>query len=329
MSATHKRKRSLENIAVDVAKVRRFTSSLHALKEELLGIDETEAEMAEVMKHVDELERILKESKRTKITFSSATHLELANLGVKTGRLIFHKATIKSLGGQVPESVEDELKDLCGRLVKIYRRVNMNFEVGARMVLDAILLSVGEITTILKPQKDVAIIPEMKLEDAPFSKDGYQVVLGGSIDYGIVEYMVDEDDDTRGRLVGPGLPNYIFEVASGHIFLVEAKQQQAIGGLMAFIPQAVTQAMATSKNGNLETVRFCLSDGHYFIFFVLRRNHDEFTYYESNSLRLYFPDSTQFDEKVREITFLLLEWLKAEPTKDLYELVPPVVLENS
>ncbi|KAG2016615.1 hypothetical protein CC2G_009769 [Coprinopsis cinerea AmutBmut pab1-1] len=76
----HKRQRGLEDKPIDISKLMRFTSSLEALKGELLGIDETEAEMTELMKHVNELQGILKPSKSTKATFSTATQFELANL---------------------------------------------------------------------------------------------------------------------------------------------------------------------------------------------------------------------------------------------------------
>jgi len=47
------------------------------------------------------------------------------------------------------------------------------YEAGAQMVLDAILLSLEELVSILSPDHDLAIIPEMKLEDALLTKDGF------------------------------------------------------------------------------------------------------------------------------------------------------------
>ncbi|KAG2016616.1 hypothetical protein CC2G_009770 [Coprinopsis cinerea AmutBmut pab1-1] len=196
----------------------------------------------------------------------------------------------------------------------------MNFQVGPRMVLDALLLSMGEITSIIDPAKDVAIIPEMKTGGAAFSKGGYQVVLGGSIDYGVVEYMIDEDDEAKGGLVGPVLPEHIFEVAYGFFFLVEAKRHHAVGELTASIPEAVTQAMLISKNANIDTVRFCLSDGSIFIFFVLQRCEDGYTYSQSTPRYLGLPEESHFDIQMGEITFLLLEWLKVRLTEELYTL---------
>jgi len=61
---TQKRKRSLQDTPIDKRKMTRVTNSLNALREELSGIDETEEKMEGVMKHVDELDCILKETKR-------------------------------------------------------------------------------------------------------------------------------------------------------------------------------------------------------------------------------------------------------------------------
>jgi hypothetical protein len=67
------------------------------------------------------------------------------------------------------------------------------------MVLDAILMSLGEITSALSSDRDVAIIPEWKPQDAFFTNEEYQVLFGGSIDYGIIEYKRDENDDNQGN----------------------------------------------------------------------------------------------------------------------------------
>ena len=60
----HKRQRSLNDTIVDMSKMRRLTTSLDSIREELRGVMDTEMQMEEVMKHVDVLDRILRESKR-------------------------------------------------------------------------------------------------------------------------------------------------------------------------------------------------------------------------------------------------------------------------
>ena len=137
------------------------------------------------------------------------------------------------------------------------------YEVGAWMVLDAILLFLGDIVMVRFPNWAIVIIPEMKLHDAAFKNGAYEVAFGGSLDYAIIEYEKDKGGDKQGtcfiitprpfswctlfpaRLVGPdsAAEAYVYRAAAGHLFLVEAKCQVGGGGLKAFIPEAVTQAM--------------------------------------------------------------------------------------
>jgi hypothetical protein len=65
------------------------------------------------------------------------------------------------------------------------------------MLLDAILLSLGQIISVLDPTHDVAIIPNSKQWEASFEK-GLNGTLGGSIDYGVIEYEKDPDNDNAG-----------------------------------------------------------------------------------------------------------------------------------
>ena len=152
-SHIHKRKRNLQDSPVDISKMRILTTSLEALREELSGIDETEEEMEEVIKHVNELDCILKEAKRVvrskcsclscwqKVTFSNATLLELTNLQVKDGFLVFDNATVRRLSAEPkPDLVEKELQDLHARLRKIYNRVNMNVRPCRAIVPDPLLM---------------------------------------------------------------------------------------------------------------------------------------------------------------------------------------------
>jgi hypothetical protein len=56
---SHKRKRSIHDTPVDLTKMQLARQRLSALQEELRGIEETEAEMAEIMIHVNALQGIL------------------------------------------------------------------------------------------------------------------------------------------------------------------------------------------------------------------------------------------------------------------------------
>jgi hypothetical protein len=61
---SRKRKRSIHDTAVDQTKMQLAIQQLSALQEEFSGIEETEAEMAEIMKHVDALQGILGSTKK-------------------------------------------------------------------------------------------------------------------------------------------------------------------------------------------------------------------------------------------------------------------------
>ncbi|EDR05206.1 uncharacterized protein LACBIDRAFT_329862 [Laccaria bicolor S238N-H82] len=250
---THKRKRSHQGIPTDMRE--RMMSSLDVLREKYSGIEKTEEEMAEVEKNVDECHRFLEERK---VTFSDASKVELENLNVKTGRLLFNPRKIDQLAqARAQHVVGEQLKDLGSRLQKIYRRVNMMCEKG---------------------------------------KNGdYQ------------EYLVSQ---TPTELEG------LFRSAAGHFFLIEAELRSPEWDEL--ILEAVAQAMTISSNANLNTVRFCVSDGTYFAFYVLKKKRGVFTYYGS-IFRKVHPDDDNFDDELQVIINLLLEWL--QPTRtDLYQL---------
>lgn len=69
------------------------------------------------------------------------------------------------------------------------------------MVLETILMSLGEIILTVSPGQDLAVIPQMELQDALFTKEGYQVSFSGSIDYCVVECEKDKNGDNQGILL--------------------------------------------------------------------------------------------------------------------------------
>jgi predicted component of type VI protein secretion system len=54
----------IDDTPVDLSKMQLARQRLSALQKELKGIEETEAEVAEIMKHVDALEGILSSTKK-------------------------------------------------------------------------------------------------------------------------------------------------------------------------------------------------------------------------------------------------------------------------
>ncbi|KAK7694137.1 hypothetical protein QCA50_003713 [Cerrena zonata] len=316
---THKRKRSTHVTPIDVSKTRRFMSQFEAHRAELQGVDGMKAEITQVVRH--------------KVLFPDVSDTELRNLNVRPGRLVFKRIKVSELGDetQADEFANEELNDLRSRLEKIYRRVNMHCDGGARIVLDAILLSVGEIASKNSTNRDIAIIPGLKTQDTLFTNDGYQVSFGGSVDYRVVEYEKDPDNDNEGRLFDPQTSDkYVCEIAVGHFSLVVAKPRRPGStetGFVASIPEAVAQAMSFSVNAKKNTTHFCLSDGIYFIFFILKQENGSFTYYQSLTLELGQPQDLNFDKRLQEIIQLLLEWLNP-CREDLFELKEMVITDS-
>jgi hypothetical protein len=61
---SHKQKCSIQEDPVDVSKMKTAAIHLQTLKTELEGIEETEAEVSSIMKHVGALEQILNNAKK-------------------------------------------------------------------------------------------------------------------------------------------------------------------------------------------------------------------------------------------------------------------------
>jgi len=107
----------------------------------------------------------------------------------------------------------------------------------------------------------------------------------------------------------------ILHLAAGRLFLVEAKRMsdKAVN-LSQHMPEAVGQAMALSELTGQNTVRFCLSNGHSWIFAILVKDEaGQRTYYESSPRYL---DKTQVQAEtasslasIQEIMELVLQWL--------------------
>jgi hypothetical protein len=301
--------------------MRMALNRLEALKEELDGIEETEEELHTILDHVLALENILKGAKKPRVTFSTVAAEDLKKAGVTRKRLIFEPAKVTELTKGLTASAEAEIVDVHSRIKKIYARVNMDYEPGSRMILDAILLALAEIASTQK--RGVAILPEMRIAQGdgvqishPVS--GYELWLSGNVDYAVIEY--EDVRDYKDRLLAPGGSREdAFDISKGRLFLVEAKHQSLEQSLVSYIPEAVSQAIALLRSANLQEVRFCLSDGQSWIFFILRLANETLTYYESATRRLSRDVVESSDLPLREIVQLVCEWLRPTTT-DLFTL---------
>ena len=129
----HKRKRSLQDSPVDLTTMQVARKRLLALQEELSGIQETELEMEEIMKHVDALAVILGTGKKLvssivigfhtsclwKLSFSSVQHSDLTNIGLIRKPL---RLNSPSLDDRKYSHITDKhVDDLCIQITRIRR----------------------------------------------------------------------------------------------------------------------------------------------------------------------------------------------------------------
>ncbi|KAK7016123.1 hypothetical protein R3P38DRAFT_2995213 [Favolaschia claudopus] len=331
--STHKRKRSLSEDPVSTDQLHYLKKHTALLREELEGIEETETELETVMQHIINLERLLSNVKKPRYTFSSMTKKDLTRLGVKGQMLVFKSEGLATILGKSNDgdTFNEEVSSLRTRLIDIYAHVNMDYEAGSRMLLDAVLLSIAKISSKRDPETSVAILPEMRLTSSegtvitnPESK--FQAWLTGNVDYGVIRYL--DQDDNKARFIGVDASrDGILHLAAGHLFLVEAKRMSD-KGLSQHMPEAVGQAMALSEITGSNKVRFCLSNGHSWIFAILLKDEaGNRSYYESTP-RYLDKSQTESDlpsslQHIGGLVALVLQWLSptdSHPENQLFTL---------
>ncbi|KAF8195052.1 hypothetical protein BJ912DRAFT_958115 [Pholiota molesta] len=311
----HKRKRTRIGMALD---------GLEDGQEELGGIAESEEESHAISSHVLAPENILNSSaKKRRVTFSTVTREDLKKAGVMRKRLVFDAPKVNALimtRGLTPHAAIETVL-LHARLKNIYAHVNMDYPPGSRMILDAILLTSAQICSA--QQRKVAILPGLRIAQEEGVRiahpvSGYEVWLSGNVDYAVIEY--EDVEDNKDRLLAPGGSREdALAISTGRMLLVEARGQSPEQSFATYIPKAVSQAIAVLKCANLAEVRFCLSDGQSWMFFILKSHDGTLTYYESAIRRLSRDVLACSDVPLREIVQLVCEWLR--PTmNDLFEL---------
>ncbi|KAK7037851.1 hypothetical protein VNI00_010813 [Paramarasmius palmivorus] len=252
-------------------------------------------------------------------TFLTVTAHQLNLAGIEKGHLAF-KST--ELASGFDANALREIHDLRTRLVKIYDHVSMD-GAGLRMVFEAILIALA----VKGPEDGVAIVPGLNLgQDEPMRianpTSEYELWLSGKVDYAVMMYKTDEDN--KDSLVGPGgARETSIDLAQGCLFLVEPKHLNLQYGLDDSIPEAVSQAIALLKLAQFtpidSEVRFCLTNGQYWKFLLLRSENGVLKYYESG-LRSLDKDLASSDKELRKIMALVCEWLKPTCTDHLFSL---------
>lgn len=77
----------------------------------------------------------------------------------------------------------------------------MQYEAGARMILDAVLLTISDISLDAQGGLPVAIFPQMEIAPIPVKnfETQFEVRLTGNVDYGVCTY---ESETDRGMMFG-------------------------------------------------------------------------------------------------------------------------------
>ncbi|KAI6011276.1 hypothetical protein PISMIDRAFT_690142 [Pisolithus microcarpus 441] len=309
---SHKRKRSIRDTPADLTKMQLARQRLSALQEELRGIEETGVEMAEIMEHVDTLQSILGSTKKLKLSFSSVSRSQLTEMGLK--RILF-ALNDHALDARIAASSVDSkhIDALCFQITRIHRSTSKRFEAGARMILDAVLLTIADISFEAKEKLPVAIFPEMQITsgDGVLVKNTvnqFEVWLTGDVDYGICTY---KNEANRARIL-EAPPDDLMLYTGNHIILVEGKRDKEM--LIDCMPEATSQAIALSEVTGKNTVRYILSDGTKWMFQAYTRDaQGNRISYEGPLLTIVQPPVGENSRKdVRRLVELLYHWLRAD-----------------
>ncbi|KAJ7194324.1 hypothetical protein GGX14DRAFT_378060 [Mycena pura] len=326
----YKRKRSLHDSPVDLTIVQQATSSLLSLKQELGGIYETTEEITEIMARVERLGGIIKTAKKPVRSYVVVHRRCLTSYNEPTA-----EARLNALL-KVGNSRGSHIEQLCSRISRIYRHVSMRVSKNpsARMILDAVLLTVAEISSDGDAKRPVAIFPGMRIAtgDGICLKNpttGFEMWVTGAVDYGLCTY--EQEDLRKGGvfaffafdLTDPLLPDRVLNgdmdvvrlLSKSMIFLSEGKRDQD-ETLYYFMPEAISQAAALCEVTGAKAVRFCLTDGRKWIFSVFSKdNAGNRVCYEGNSFPIPEFTSDVFNheaakECVRRVVELVYHWVR-------------------
>ncbi|TFK69574.1 hypothetical protein BDN72DRAFT_897151 [Pluteus cervinus] len=308
----------------------KWRKELHELKEEwTLAITLNKGDEFEdkVRRFLDRLDGAIKR----KLNFSEVTEDDLRKAGVVRRALQRVPENVAELAEayRINPAIETEIVGLHSRVKDIYGCVNREGPSCSRMVIEAILFSVVEIVSNCSPGQDpksgVTIFPGMKippggLEDAAVQlssrriSEGIELWVNGNTDYAVVEYE-DIEENKEWTLQSRG---YAFEIFKNCMLLTRAKYEDPERPFVSYIPEAISQAIGLLKSEHLSEVRFCLSDGQMWTFFILKLNNEGLKCYQTIVLDLN-ENHLESDAELRQIVMFLCEWVR--PTrKDLFTM---------
>ncbi|KAH7908478.1 hypothetical protein BJ138DRAFT_1091186 [Hygrophoropsis aurantiaca] len=245
-----------------------------------------------------------------RIRFSSMEGPDLGNLGIPWKKIIFVPEELDKLAQDFTSQQSAEIRLLRARILDIHEHVNMDFVPRSRMILESIVLTLAKIASDPQSQTNVAIFPEMMLTPDKGVKvtnpeSGYQALLYGSVDYAIIQYK----DEYQNKAPLRSSRSLAFQIATGCLLLVEERRQlthDAATALELHIPEAIGQALALATSTNREEVRFCLSNGNLWLFYILKLREGKWWTYDALPQQLEVGRDMS-DSSLHVIMKLLLE----------------------
>ncbi|KAJ7630063.1 hypothetical protein DFH06DRAFT_1224789 [Mycena polygramma] len=291
---------------------------LLALQQELDSVDQSTPMILAIQARVDALQAMFGTEERPNRDFASATKSDLANLGIGQHKLRFNPTELGQLVAEKRAASEQQILYLCARISRIYCYVDI-LQSSARMILDAILLTVAEICANGDSKLAVAILPGMRIasEEGILLKNpaaSFEILFSGAVDYGVCMY---EDESERDFVLNAGLED-AGQSAKSRIFLVERGRLEN-KTLYDFIPEAISQAAALCEVTRAMAVKFCLTDGRKWIFSVLVTHPSgQRVCYTASALTILEPRldpegrDAPWERSIHQIVELVHHWLVAD-----------------
>ncbi|KAH7908477.1 hypothetical protein BJ138DRAFT_351945 [Hygrophoropsis aurantiaca] len=228
-----------------------------------------------------------------RINFSLMEVSDLGKLGVSGKMLAFILGELAKLAQDFTSQQSAEIQLLRARILNIREHVNMDFVPRSRMILESIVLTLANIASDPHSQKNVAIFPEMMVTTDKGVKvinpeSGYQAWLSGSVDYAIIQYK--DENENKAHLLSSRCSAFMYLKVYTH----------------------------RKPLTNRDEVRFCLSNGNSWLFFILKLREGKWRYFYSPPRQLEVGRNVS-DNSLCVIMKLLLEWLAPTSSK-FYEL---------
>ncbi|GJJ10167.1 hypothetical protein Clacol_004393 [Clathrus columnatus] len=285
--------------------------ALHHLRDLRQDLEDICTAKKSMLQNVVSLHTFLLEGAES--TFMSVTWEKLERAGVKKGYLGFNDDKLAEVDQLPIKALENAFEGVQSRIEEIFSHVCKYYPFGCRMVLDEMLFALADINSFESPEtgkRSVAILGKTKLTDGKDKiklvnpDSGYELGLSNEVDYLLVEYHDDAKTNFPSQSSLQNHAQTIMKHGSSCTLVVELRNEE--NDPTQDIPTAVGQAIALMQIQKLPEVRFCLSTGMVWIFFVLKKaENGTLECYQSGWYRM---DRYPLHGQISRILLILREW---------------------